>query len=81
MNPRLALFALFAMVPAAINPAPAAASARGSLVVPLCVGAEQGRSIAIPLVPAGPPARDGEGCCAKGCHTGSSRKRGSDCCG
>ena len=73
MNPRIAAVALAALVPAAFNPAPAAAA--GSITVPLCDGT-LGATVTIPLRPGLPPARDGKGCCAKGCHTGSSRKRG-----
>ncbi len=76
MNPRLSAIALAALIPAAFNPAPAAA-AGSSIVVPLCDGTLSGSSISIPIRPALPPARDGQGCCAKGCHTGSSRKRGN----
>ncbi|MFA7585773.1 MAG: hypothetical protein WCY11_06190 [Novosphingobium sp.] len=73
---RDALIGLAALIPAAFNPAPSAAAA-GGLVVPLCIGGESGRVVVIPVMPPEPPRRDGEGCCAKGCHTGSSRKRGS----
>jgi hypothetical protein len=76
----MAFIALVALIPAAFNPAPAAAagSATGSaIVVPLCSGALLGAAGTIPLRPALPPARDGQGCCAKGCHAGSSRKRGN----
>ena len=78
MSQRLAAFALIGLIPAAFNPAPQA-NAR-SIAVPLCIGSDSSAKVIIPLLPAGPPSRDGSGCCAKGCHTGSSRKRGGDCC-
>lgn len=70
-----ALFALVAMIPAAFNPVPARAGGAG-IVVALCSGAETGRTVTIPVKPQLPPAQDGNGCCAKGCHSSSSRKRG-----
>lgn len=73
---RAALFALAAMIPAAFNPVPARAGG-GGLVVALCSGTETGLTVTIPLRPTLPPSQDGKGCCAKGCHSGSSRKRGT----
>lgn len=68
---RRLLIALVALVPAALNTAPAAA--RG-LAVPLCGGDGGPRTITLPL-PAGEiPGKEAPGCCAKGCHTGSRRK-------
>ncbi len=59
---------LLAMIPAMVGPLPLAAR---SIVVPLCSGG-------VTTIPLDPPAAPGTGttpCCAKGCHTGSSRKR------
>jgi hypothetical protein len=80
MRQAAALFAMIAMVPAGVLAAVPARS--GTLVVPLCAGDGAARTIAIPLapdgVPGGAPGKGDTPCCAKGCHTGSSRKRG--CC-
>lgn len=74
MSRAIRLFALLAIMPAALHAAPAFAGER--LLVPICTGDGQTRLVAIP--------KDGEGSgqggegreCAKGCHGGSSRKRG-----
>jgi len=70
VNPRV-LFALAALVPAALNTSPAAGR---SLIVPLCTGDGVLRSISLPPGGEGPPGKEAPGCCAKACHTGS-RKR------
>lgn len=73
----VALFALVAMIPAALNAAPAAASAgRGALALPLCTGDGVARTITVPVGGGGVPGREPPGCCVKGCHGGSARKRG-----
>jgi len=65
---QLALFAALALLPAMIGPLEAEARA---LVAPLCGGG----AVSIPVAPDGPPGPVQGPCCAKGCHTGSSRKR------
>lgn len=72
------LLGLLALIPAAFNPAPGKASPTG-MVVPICRDGKAAGSIIVPLEPQLPPARDGEGCCVKGCHGGSSRKRLASC--
>jgi hypothetical protein len=67
-------FALLALLPAALSAAPPSLT----ITAPSCAGAST-----IITVPLGPdaPTRDGDQpCCAKGCHTGSSRKRYSCAC-
>ena len=67
---RRALFALLALVPAAVGTGSASAQ---TLTMALCSGAAA-RAITVRL-PGSGPARGGEtGCCAKGCHTGSRKK-------
>ena len=75
MRPRL-LLGIVALVPAALNAAPAPAH---GLVVPLCSGSGEARSVTLPAgsgeVPGKEvPGKEVPGCCAKACHTGS-RKR------
>lgn len=68
----LAIFSLGSMLPAVVNATPLAGTA---LIVPLCTS--DGRTVSV-IVPGQPqlPRRSGdEGCCVKGCHGGSSRKR------
>lgn len=65
--------ALVALLPAAVN----ATAAGASVTLTLCSGAGETRSLTIPLSPAGPSRQGDEGCCVKGCHSGSSRKRGA----
>lgn len=72
-----AILSLIGLVPAALMGA--APLQAGAIHVLLCTGDGAVRSVTIPLDPAAPPA-GGNPCCAKGCHTGSSRKRGSPCC-
>lgn len=70
-----ALFGLLAMVPAALNVAPAAAH---GLAVPLCTGDGAARTVTLPVPADRLPGGDQPGCCAKGCHTGrdgGSRKK------
>lgn len=76
---RATLFGLLAIIPAALNTTPAAA-AGGSLTVPLCTGDGQVLMVTVPLERPGIPGGDTSGCCAKGCHSGSSRKRGAGSC-
>lgn len=62
------LFAGMALIPAILGPLPAQAR---QLTVALCGGGAL-------TIPAGGPTAPGQGnspCCAKGCHTGQSRKR------
>jgi len=66
-----ALFGLVALLPAALNSAPA--TARG-MVVPLCTGDGVARTLTLPLAPNELPGKEAPGCCAKGCHTGSRKK-------
>lgn len=69
---RRAAFGLVALLPAALNlSAPAAA---GPLMMPLCSGDGQVRMVEVPGAPKSPAGSD-NGCCAKGCHSSSSRKR------
>ncbi|MDE2595424.1 MAG: hypothetical protein KGL44_00955 [Sphingomonadales bacterium] len=73
----ISLFGIIALVPAALNVTPAAAA--GLLTVPLCTGDGQVHMVNVPLNGNGIPGGDTNGCCAKGCHSGSSRKRASGC--
>ncbi|MDT9013300.1 hypothetical protein RQP55_07680 [Novosphingobium sp. APW14] len=66
------LFALLAILPAALHAAPVMAG--DSLLVPICTGDGQTRLVAIPKGGT-TPRRGGEQDCVKGCHAGSSRKR------
>ena len=68
---RRALLGLVALIPAALNVAPAAAH---GLAVPLCTGDGAARQVTVPVPTRDLPGGDQPGCCAKGCHTGS-RKR------
>ena len=73
MTRSLTLFALLAILPAALHAGPALAG--DSLLVPICTGDGQTRLVAIPKG-GERPSKGGEGRdCAKGCHAGSSRKR------
>lgn len=71
------LFGILALIPAAFNAAPAIASK--TMMVPLCLEGGKPGFIAVPLGPADPLRDTGEGCCAKGCHAGSNRKRQHAC--
>lgn len=74
MTLRANLFALAALVPAALNATPAAGTQR-SLLVPVCNGSGAVHMVRVPLGDPALPGSSGEGCCAKACHTGGSRKR------
>lgn len=73
-----ALFGLLAMLPAMANTVPARAA--GMLSLPVCSGDGVARTVDVP-VPASPvrPSQGDSGCCVKGCHAPSSRKRGQAC--
>jgi len=77
----LSFLGLVALLPAALNTAPAAMAANGRIVAVLCTGDGAARAVSIPLKRGpgrrGLPLDDPPGCCAKGCHA-SGRKRG--CC-
>lgn len=75
---RIALFGLIAMIPAALGTSPA--SAAGSLAVPLCTGDGQVLMVNVPIRSSDVPGGQTSGCCAKGCHASSSRKRGAASC-
>ena len=78
MRGRLALMcSLAALVPAGVNAAVPASS--GTLSILICTGDGAVRHMAIPAEPQGPTPAGDTPCCAKGCQTGSSRKRGSCC--
>ncbi len=69
------LLGLAALLPAALNAGPVAARA---ILVQLCSGSGEARLVAMPLGNGAPQPGDGAApCCAKGCHTGGSRKRGA----
>ncbi|HEX7752272.1 MAG TPA: hypothetical protein VF440_07695 [Novosphingobium sp.] len=70
-----ALIGLFALMPAAINPAQAAPSPSRSLTSLVCSGNGPALRIAIPVDGDHLPSKDDRPCWAKGCHAGSSRKR------
>lgn len=72
MNRAASLFALLAIMPAALHAAPVLAS--DSLLVPICTGDGQTRLVEIPKGGSA-PRNGGEQDCVKGCHAGSSRKR------
>jgi hypothetical protein len=68
-----AVFALAAMLPAAIHPAPAARAR--SFTALLCNGDGFTRQITIPVKRDELPSPEEQPCWAKGCHVGSTRKR------
>lgn len=69
MKQELALLGTLALLPAMIGPLEAEAR---SIVTPLCGGA----LVTIPVAPTNAPPGPVQGpCCAKGCQSGSSRKR------
>jgi hypothetical protein len=70
---RRATFGLIALIPAALNLS--APTAAGTLMIPLCTGDGQVRMVEVPGTPKAPAGGD-NGCCAKGCHSSSNRKRG-----
>jgi hypothetical protein len=65
----LAQLGLIALLPAALNPAPAGAA---TMTMQICGGDGQVRSVEVPL---DGPGNEPAPCCAKGCHGGSSRKK------
>lgn len=67
------LFGLASLLPAAVNPTPARHT---SLVVGLCTSAGVVLTARLPAGPADLPGTAAPGCCAKGCHSGASRRRG-----
>lgn len=67
------IFALLAIMPAALHAAPMLAS--DSLLVPICTGDGQTRLVTIPKGGPAAPGQRGEADCIKGCHGGFSRKR------
>jgi len=67
------LFGLASLLPAALNTAPG--THHQSLLVRLCTGAAAVQTVRLPIGPASLPGSDAPGCCAKGCHSGASRKR------
>jgi len=68
------LFGIVTLLPAALNATPV--QAQSALTARLCTGDGAVRTIQIPVGNTGIPGSDQPGCCAKGCHSGSSRKRG-----
>ncbi len=72
MKRAAALFAVLAILPAALHAAPAFAAE--NLLVPICSGDGKIRLVAIPK--GGTiPGKGTEQDCIKGCHAGSTRKR------
>ncbi|GAC1413542.1 MAG: hypothetical protein NVSMB69_15840 [Novosphingobium sp.] len=65
-----AFLGIVALIPAALNAAPAHAS---TLALPLCDGGVAHGVVSVPLGHSPLPGADTAGCCAKGCH--GSRKR------
>lgn len=65
------LFGLLALLPAALN---TPASAGASILMPMCTGDGQVHMVRVPLGGKPLPGSD-SGCCIKGCHAGSSRKK------
>ena len=72
------LFALLALLPAALNASPAAA--RVGAAVLLCTGDGAVRTVNLPVGQQDIPGKQVPGCCVKGCHAGGERKRGKKCC-
>lgn len=70
MRPQM-LLGLLALVPAALNTTPGHA---GALVLPLCSGDGQVRTVSQPAPSGEVPGREQPGCCAKACHTDSRKK-------
>ncbi|MBW8783067.1 MAG: hypothetical protein JF593_00240 [Novosphingobium sp.] len=71
------VFGLAALIPAFANAGTLTSGA--SLIVALCTGDGAHRKITVPLSEPLPLPAGTQGCCAKGCHAGSSRKR-ANCC-
>lgn len=69
-------FSMISLLPAALNLSVPASGA--TLVMPFCTGDGQVRSVEVPVGGQKLPGNDSSGtCCAKGCHSSSSRKRQS----
>lgn len=66
-------FALLALIPAALNTTAASAS---YLTMTYCTGDGRVHTVQVPMNSQQDPANGQGQCCAKGCHSGSSRKRG-----
>ncbi|MCB2079220.1 MAG: hypothetical protein KDE55_16185 [Novosphingobium sp.] len=69
MKRALAPIAMLVLIPAMTGSLVASSAANASVV--LC----NGGSVSIPMGPSSPPGGENAPCCAKGCHTGQSRKR------
>ena len=67
-----AAFSLIAMTPAVINAAPALGTV---ITMRMCNSAGETVEVSVPGQPQLPRRTGDEGCCVKGCHGGSSRKR------
>jgi hypothetical protein len=67
-------FALLALLPAALSAAPPSLT----IAAPSCAGGST--TITVPIRSDAPIRNGDQPCCAKGCHTGSSRKRYSCAC-
>ncbi|MBU6266166.1 MAG: hypothetical protein KGN34_01415 [Sphingomonadales bacterium] len=67
------LFGLVSLLPAAVNTTPGHSAQ--TLVASLCTGDGVARTLQIPVGRTGLPGGEQPGCCAKGCHSGASRKR------
>ena len=76
MKAELIHFGLMALVPAALSVAAPAAGA--SILVPVCTGDGQVHMMTVPVGGEQAPGQGSGACCAKGCHSGSSRKRNGD---
>lgn len=73
MKQALIHFAMTALAPAALNISAPAAGA--SLLVPVCTGDGLVHMVQVPVEGQQAPGNSTGACCAKGCHSGSSRKR------
>lgn len=67
-----ALFGLIALIPAALNAAPAHA---GTLTLRLCDGGVAHGGVTVPLGSGSLPGAETAGCCAKGCQESRKRSR------
>lgn len=70
---RASILACAALVPAALNPALAAAPE--SMSIALCGGQGTAPAVQLPLGPQPVPGEENGMCCGKACHTANSRKR------
>lgn len=75
MTRAFSFFALWALLPAALG---GAVPRTMAMIVPSCGGGTV--TLVIPLRPGVPRDDSDQPCCAKGCHTGSSRKKARGCC-